>query len=290
MKADENKNNEDALQKAEDMPLDGENTIADFTYPALLRKPDSHYYASHFSEFRQSGKFKPTWNWPAFFFGSLWFAYRGMFAFALLNAIFFSLFASVLSDSPLYTILFQPLFSMPFTFAYSKGALVWSGAALYILLNYLVVPASANYLYYLHAKRNAYSTVQSQAEAAPQESEFSVVGRLVSFWFIYTVLITIIVFAFASSTIQNQSRIMEKDTEPLIQALSTYQSKNGKFPAKLDQLAPEYLNELPLCNANNKAPMYFPSESGSGYILTCYTFVFLKHSYYSDTKKWRSWD
>lgn len=36
------------------------------------------YYQKIFAEFdANNGTFKPTWNWPAFLFGTVWYIYRG---------------------------------------------------------------------------------------------------------------------------------------------------------------------------------------------------------------------
>lgn len=283
-------NKQGVIHNDEDMPINDKDTMGDFIYPALLGKPNSDYYSSHFSEFRKSRKFKPTWNWPAFFLGSLWFAYREMYAYAFLNAIFFWLFASILNDTPFYVGLLNLPSPMSLAFVLSRDVLIWIGGAVYIILNYFVVPASANYLYYLHARRNAYQATIALSDLPPEESDSRVIVRIVSYYFVYLVISVFIVFVLAPIDIRRQAHIMERESEPLLHALTTYQSENEKYPVQLNQLIPDYLQELPLCRSNNKPPMYFLKEDGSSFMLTCYTFIFLKHTYTSNTNQWKSWD
>lgn len=41
--------------------------------------PRSGYYRRQFEKFERAGdRWVATWNWPAFFFSSAWFAYRRM--------------------------------------------------------------------------------------------------------------------------------------------------------------------------------------------------------------------
>jgi hypothetical protein len=51
---------------------------AAFYYQQALGPKPEHYLAL-FEKFEQAGqRWVATWNWPAFFFGSAWFAYRRM--------------------------------------------------------------------------------------------------------------------------------------------------------------------------------------------------------------------
>jgi hypothetical protein len=88
--------------------------------------PRSDYYLERFRIFKGStaGAFRPTWHWPAFGVGWLWYLYRKMYFHALVFLV-----GGLL---PMYL------------GAGLVGAVIWNGFA----------AISANFLYYMHVKLN----------------------------------------------------------------------------------------------------------------------------------------
>ncbi len=85
--------------------------------------PRDNFYLERFRKFRESGeRFVPTWHWPAFLVGWLWYLYRKMY---LHSAIFLfgGLLPMVLGAGPV-------------------GVVIWN----------IFAAVAANYLYYMHVK------------------------------------------------------------------------------------------------------------------------------------------
>ena len=83
---------------------------------------------------------------------------------------------------------------------------------------------------------------------------------------------------------------MERESEPLIAALEKYRAQNGRYPEKLAELVPAQAGALPSCAPDGKRPLAYYRRDDGGYSITCYTYVYLKHSYDSSTRTWSSWD
>lgn len=82
---------------------------------------------------------------------------------------------------------------------------------------------------------------------------------------------------------------MERASVPLIDALEKYRAQKGTPPASLQDLVPTYIATLPTCDSSGKRAIVYYTEGGH-YTLTCYTYMFNKHSYDSANKSWRDWD
>ena len=94
--------------------------------------PRADYYLARFEKFEQaSDRWVASWNWPAFFCSSAWFAYRRMYGYSLANMLLAILAALLIA------LQVGPL-------------LVVAG---YLAAAFGIVPTYANRLYYLHLKR-----------------------------------------------------------------------------------------------------------------------------------------
>ena len=83
---------------------------------------------------------------------------------------------------------------------------------------------------------------------------------------------------------------MEDESPPLIAALEKFRAQNGRHPETLAELVPAYVAAPPTCLRGERRPMLYFRHADGSYSITCYTYVFMKHSYDSSTKTWRSWD
>ncbi len=79
-------------------------------------------YLTKFRKFYADGrdKFAFTWNWPAFFFTSVWMAWRKLYGWALV--VFFLSFVPFLFHKEYYTILLSPVLGLTGNFLYYKHA------------------------------------------------------------------------------------------------------------------------------------------------------------------------
>ena len=105
------------------------------------------------------------------------------------------------------------------------------------------------------------------------------------------ILIFILFTIILAINISSKKESIESSFNPVIGALERYKSANGSYPEKLEALVPEYLTELPCCPGSSKpgAGYYLDGKSGD-YVLGCYTFMFSKRLYNSQTKRWKSED
>jgi len=96
--------------------------------------PRSEYYLKQFEMFELADRrWVATWNWPAFFFSSAWFAYRRMSGRSLLN-------------------FFLPILFIVMIYVLIESELRFLVMAGYLALAFVVIPMYANALYYRHIK------------------------------------------------------------------------------------------------------------------------------------------
>jgi len=79
---------------ADDVPLMDGKPDKDWLRAAI--GPHADEYLSRFEKIESRGAWVPTWHWPAFFFSTAWFFYRGLNSWAILNAFLVALAASFL--------------------------------------------------------------------------------------------------------------------------------------------------------------------------------------------------
>jgi len=97
-----------------------------------------------------------------------------------------------------------------------------------------------------------------------------------------------------------KTRATEQAMGPLIRAAESFHEKTGKYPEGLQELIPAYLAEHPKCPDGKNAqyikkfpldtPHPGPAVGQDGFIVTCYTFMFTKHTYDSEKHAWFNWD
>jgi hypothetical protein len=96
-----------------------------------------------------------------------------------------------------------------------------------------------------------------------------------------------------------QSRLLEQAVAPMLDALERYRADRGAYPKQLEELIPAYLTHLPECQGGPGAfdkPQYLLMDAKAGdagppgFVVTCYTYVFNKHSYHSTSRQWIDWD
>jgi type IV pilus assembly protein PilA len=96
--------------------------------------PRSEYYVRQFEKFERAGdRWVATWNWPAFFFSSAWFAYRRMSARSLLNFLL-------------------PVLFILTSYLVSEGVSRFVVAAGYFTVAFVFIPMYANLFYYRYLK------------------------------------------------------------------------------------------------------------------------------------------
>jgi hypothetical protein len=78
----------------------------------------------------------------------------------------------------------------------------------------------------------------------------------------------------------------EATAAPAIQKVVQYHQENGKYPAGLNVVG--YTE--PLKCPNGMKYGYSVSDEGDRFVMTCVTFGFNKHSYFSDKRQWINWD
>jgi hypothetical protein len=103
-------------------------------------------------------------------------------------------------------------------------------------------------------------------------------------------LIGAVLLGLAPASCSVQSRLLESRLQPVIVALEAYRDVNGGYPSALDALVPDYMESLPTCP--NFGVTYFTREEAgiTRFLLTCVTFGFNKHTYFSATRSWKDWD
>ncbi|MBL8524786.1 MAG: hypothetical protein JNN20_13930 [Betaproteobacteria bacterium] len=84
------------------------------------------------------------------------------------------------------------------------------------------------------------------------------------------------------------TRRTETALQPLIEALEQHRVQTGHYPKKLVELkSPQYSG----CRGVGDRPAYYSSASaGEQFSLTCVTFGMNKHTYESETRRWKDWD
>lgn len=107
---------------------------ADTFYYQQALGPRSEYYLALFAKFEQAGeRWMATWNWPAFFFSSAWFAYRRMNGYSLLN-------------------FFLPVLFLVLFIVLNQSGLQFVLVAGYLIFAFVVIPMYANAIYYRDIK------------------------------------------------------------------------------------------------------------------------------------------
>ncbi len=100
--------------------------------------------------------------------------------------------------------------------------------------------------------------------------------------------------------IGSRTRNVEQLMAPVIAAAERFHEKTGDYPWSPDELVPDYITEVPMCPGDRR-PLYMhkqpndtkfpgPAVGDKGFVLTCYTFMFTKHTYDSERRSWVSWD
>jgi pilin len=96
--------------------------------------PRAEYYLRQFEKFERAGeRWVATWNWPAFFLSSAWFAYRRMGGRSLLN-------------------FFLPVLFIMMSYLVIDGVLRFLVVAGYFAIAFVFIPMYANLFYYRHLK------------------------------------------------------------------------------------------------------------------------------------------
>jgi hypothetical protein len=109
-------------------------------------------------------------------------------------------------------------------------------------------------------------------------------------WRVGLMVIGAVLLVLAPVSCSVQSRRLEVRLQPIIVALEAYRDVNGSYPGAIDVLVPEYMESIPTCP--NFGVRYYPrDEDGTTtFALTCTTFGFNKHTYFSATGSWKDWD
>ncbi len=109
-------------------------------------------------------------------------------------------------------------------------------------------------------------------------------------WRVGMMLIGAVLLGLAPASCSVQSRLLESRLQPVIVGLEAYRDVNGSYPSALDALVPDYMESLPTCP--NFGVTYFTREEAgtTRFLLTCVTFGFNKHTYFSATGLWKDWD
>ncbi|MBI3300039.1 MAG: hypothetical protein HYZ75_17880 [Elusimicrobia bacterium] len=120
-----------------------------------------------------------------------------------------------------------------------------------------------------------------------------------------TVIQALLVAVSLAGTLHGQRHLyrkVETTMQPLIDAAEAFHAKTGKYPDDSDRLVPQHLAEIPACPVNGRLPHYMkkqpnsfipfpgPAVGDDGFIVTCYTMMFWKYTYDSQTHKWFGWD
>jgi type IV pilus assembly protein PilA len=96
--------------------------------------PRAEYYLALFEKFEHAGEhWVASWNWPAFFCSSAWFAYRRMNGYSFLN-------------------LFLPVPAALLILVVNQPASQWVLVITYLIFSYGVIPKYANAIYHRHLK------------------------------------------------------------------------------------------------------------------------------------------
>lgn len=85
--------------------------------------------------------------------------------------------------------------------------------------------------------------------------------------------------------------MIKSSADHLITCCESYKQKYGKYPEKLTDIVPEFIDRIPparYTNFGTNGFNYFPLEGR--HILGFNSVVFLKTDYNFETKTWRSWD
>lgn len=270
-------------------------TAPEAIYAAIIGEHNRDYYLRRFARFDARGRPGPSWNWPAFFFGYWWLLYRNMAAYAAayLGIVWMLLW---LAGDPtrLELLLFPP--GMLLRAVFREDYLLVSDL-LYCALGYVAFPLWANALYYVHVRRRAaklearhadLSALREESRREPTAFRFvlNLIGGSIAGLFAMGFAI-ILIWAYFG---YQRAKHMEQASTPLIAALERFRMERGAHPAKLEELVPGYIEMLPACSAGEKRPIpYYRSDDGE-YELTCFTYVFSRHSYSSKEKKWYEWD
>ena len=84
-------------------------------------------------------------------------------------------------------------------------------------------------------------------------------------------------------TTQTEAALM-----PVIEALDLHLAKTGHYPKKLSELSPA--PNTTCHRSSSRQALYFTTDGGKHFRLTCVTFGMNKHTYGSETKRWQDWD
>ncbi len=86
-----------------------------------------------------------------------------------------------------------------------------------------------------------------------------------------------------------QLRVAEANARRVVAACEDYHAANGRFPEKLDELVPQYLNSVPLAKYCLGPPSsYFYNSSASGSTLLCWQVIppYYRKIYNFETRSW----
>jgi hypothetical protein len=78
----------------------------------------------------------------------------------------------------------------------------------------------------------------------------------------------------------------EAALQPLISALDAFYVQQGKYPIQLSEVGTQAL----MCPDPARKVLYSAQRSAAAYKITCYMYVFNKHTFNSETRKWADWD
>ncbi|MCY1023883.1 hypothetical protein [Pyxidicoccus sp. MSG2] len=111
--------------------------------------------------------------------------------------------------------------------------------------------------------------------------------------------VVVLCFAGLQGGFAYRHRQVEHEAAPVIAAVEDFQRAHGHYPKELSELPPSVWTALPNAAPNDLrwqgaggAPCWYrePDERRKAYGITCVTFVFLKHTYDSERRRWYSWD
>jgi len=81
--------------------------------------------------------------------------------------------------------------------------------------------------------------------------------------------------------------LVERDVQPLIEALDQHFTQHGQYPAKLSELSSA---PAVFCEGWKSRPPFYGTNGTEAFWLACPTFGMNKHVYESKTKSWRDRD
>lgn len=194
-------------------------------FESIIGPKNTKYYLKNFIKFSKNRKASISWNWPAFFFGAIWFFYRKMFK----NSIIIILILFFLRIFFSYLLLTNTITS----FIYAISSLI-----LTVLLQ-IISGLYANYIYYAHIKtiiNGEYNYNKSQTGVSSKFKVFLFIlifGILGSFITISTEVITRTInegeIIYENKIKDSVISSIEKESNFKVKNLDIYSLNNNKF-------------------------------------------------------------